>query len=258
MKMWKKFVAITIGAMVTGVPANAQNDGSGVESYVDVDFVSHYMWRGQDKGGISVQPETYVSWKGLTLKLEGSVGFESSDTKEVDVTLGYECFGFNIGVIDRWKSGIDANDRYFYYGDRGAHQLEANLGFSWKYGSLQAYTVVWGNDFNISGKQAYSTYLEFSVPFRLGGVNWKASVGGTPFESAGYVEVLQNQGTSGSETRKESHYYYADGPACIMASIRATKTIDMGFAHVPVFAELHTNPYMQKASFLCGLTIVPF
>ena len=247
-----------MAAVAAQMPANAQGDGNRVESYVDVDVVSHYMWRGQDRGGVSIQPEAYVSWQGLTLKMDGSTGLESNDVKRVNMTLGYELGGFNIGVIDRWTSGVDENNRYFFYEKKGAHQLEANIGYSWKYGSLQAYTTFWGNDFLISGRQAYSTYVELSIPFRVGGVDWKISAGGTPFESAGYLEVLENQGPKGNETHKISHYYYADGPTCVMASLRATKTIDLGGAHIPVFAELHTNPYLQKATFLCGLTIAPF
>ena len=136
--------------------------------------------------------------------------------------------------------------------------LEANLGYSWKYGSLQAYTVFWGNDYRISGNQAYSTYVELSVPFKLGGVDWTAAVGGTPFESAGYDEVLENQGFFGDETHYIHHYYYAEGPACVMASLRATKTLDLGAAHLPIYAELHTNPYLRTANFLVGVTIAPF
>ena len=258
MKMWKKMAVAAMAAIVGGLSVCAQENRSGIESYVDIDLVSHYMWRGLDKGGISIQPEAYVSWKGLTLKMEGSAGFESSDAKRLDATLGYEFFGFNIGVIDRWTSGYDKEDRYFFYEKKGAHQLEANIGYSWKYGSLQAYTIFWGNDFRIDGKHAYSTYVELSVPFKLGGVNWTAAVGGTPFESAGYTEILENQGASKNEIHVIPQYFYAEGPACVVASIRATKTIDMGFAHVPVFAEVNTNPYLRKATFLCGLTIAPF
>ena len=258
MKTWKK-MAVVAAAMVAAVPVCAQEeDANGIESYVDVDFVSHYMWRGQNKGGVSLQPEAYVSWKGLTLKLEGNVGLKSSDGQDLDVMLGFERFGFNIGIIDCWESGLDKNDRYFFYEKKGAHRLEANIGYSWKYGSLQAYTIFWGNDFRISGEQAYSTYVELSVPFGLGGVDWTAAIGITPFESAGYADILEHQGAGGNETHIISHYYYAGQPACVMASVRATKTINLGFAHIPIFAELHTNPYMQKATFLCGLTIAPF
>ena len=237
---------------------SAQDDNNEVETYLDATFVSQYMWRGIDKGGISIQPQAYVSWRGLTLRADGNVGFDSSDAKELNLTLGFERWGFNIGVIDYWTSGIDKNNRYFYYDTKGPHQLEANIGYSWKYGSLQAYTIFWGNDYRISGNKAYSTYVELSVPFKLGDVDFTAAVGGTPFESAGYEEVLENQGFFGDETHYIKHYDYAEGPACVMASLRATKTLDLGIAHLPIYAELHTNPYLRTANFLVGVTIAPF
>ncbi|MBR1394223.1 MAG: hypothetical protein IJ559_01010 [Prevotella sp.] len=252
---------LALAAMMATLPmlgAFAQDDNDEVEAYLDADIVSQYMWRGIEKGGISIQPEAYVSWRGLTLRAEGNAGFNSADKKEIDLTLGYERWGFNIGVIDYWTSGVDKNDRYFYYDTKGPHQIEVNFGYSWKYGSLQAYTIVYGNDYRISGEKAYSTYVELSVPFKLAGLDWRAAVGGTPFESAGYDEVLTNQGFFGDETHYIHHYEYAEGPACVMASLRATKTLDLGIAHLPVFAELHTNPYLQTANFLVGVTIAPF
>lgn len=260
MKLNAKLALMAIVAVLPILGASAQDndDNNEIETYLDADIVSHYMWRGTDMGGISIQPEAYISWRGLTLKADGNAGFDSTDPKEFDLTLGYERFGFNIGVTDYWVSGIDKNDRYFHYEKKGAHQLELNLGYSWQYGSLQAYTIFWGNDYRISGKQAYSTYLELSVPFKLGDVDFTAAVGGTPFESAGYDEVLENQGFFGDETHYIHHYYYAEGPACIMASLRATKTLDLGIAHLPIFAEVHANPYLQTANFLVGVTIAPF
>lgn len=261
MKVSGKWAFVAMLAALPMVQASAQeeeDESNEVEAYVGADLVSHYMWRGQDRGGVSIQPEAYVSWRGLTLKANGSAGLESGDQKEIDLTLGYECYGFNIGVIDYWTSGKDANDRYFHFEKRGAHQLEANIGYSWKYGSLQAYTIFWGNDFKISGKQAYSTYVELSVPFKLGGVDWRVAAGVTPFESAGYDERTVVQGFLGSETHTTHHYYYAEGFSCVMASLRATKTLDLGIAHMPVFAEVHANPYLQTASFFFGLTFSPF
>lgn len=240
--------------LVLPTTAGAQNDDDEVEAYVGADMVSHYMWRGQDRGGFSFQPEAYVSWKGLTVKMMGSAGFESTDPREIDITLGYETAGFNIGVIDYWKTGLDPNDRYFYFDKKGGHRVEGNIGYSWKYGSLQAYAIFWGNDFKIDGKQAYSTYVEMSVPFKLGGVNWKVAVGGTPFESAGHNETVSENGV----TKQIPDYDYAEGPACVMASLRAQKNIELGFASLPVFAEFHANPYLQTANVLFGITISPF
>ena len=63
----------------------------------------------------------------------------------------------------------------------------------------------------------------------------------------------------GSTYKKyQQYYYYGGGLSCVMASLRATKNLDLGFTEIPVFAEFHTNPYMRKADLLLGITINPF
>ena len=38
-----------------------------VEGSVSADVISHYIWRGQDRGGFSVQPTMSLGWQGLSL-----------------------------------------------------------------------------------------------------------------------------------------------------------------------------------------------
>ena len=255
MKILSRIVSVAAMALMVPDTVSAQDEND-MEAYFDADIVSHYMWRGQDKGSFSLQPTAYVSWQGLTLRAESSMGFRREDATDLDITLGYENSGFNVGIIDYWTSGYDPFNRYFHYSKNGAHQLEANIGYSWKYGSLQAYTIFWGNDFKVSGKQAYSTYIELGVPFTWQGIDWNAAVGITPFESAGDVVTATTKDTK--ETKTTADYYYADSFACVMASIRATKTLDLGFAHMPIFAEFHANPYLQTANIVFGVTVCPF
>lgn len=229
------------------------------KAYVQADLVSHYMWRGADMGGISIQPELGISWKGLSLSAFGNAGFDKDDVKEIDITLGYKLAGFNIGVTDYWSSGIDPEDRYFFYKEKETpHQLEANIGYTCKYFGLQAYTVFWGNDYKINGDRAYSTFIELSVPFRAGGLDWDARVGITPMESAGYTSTLTVSSIYGDMSVLEPHYFYGEGFTCNMASIRATKNLQYKSLRLPVFAEIHTNPYLQKAHFLVGISVIAF
>lgn len=256
-----RFFRLAVVAMVVFAPSvqtNAQEEESGVEAYVGGDLVSHYMWRGQDLAGVSIQPEARIGWNGVSLRLASSMGFDNSDTKDFDVTLAFERWGLNIGVIDYWTYGKDEHNRYFHYVEKGAHQFEGFLGYSCKYFSLLGYTMFWGNDFKASGERAYSTYIELMVPFRLGGVNWTATAGVTPFESAADVEIIENQGFFGDETVRKNNYFYAEKVTCVSAALRGTKDINLGFAQLPVFVELHANPYLQKATLLFGLTISPF
>lgn len=208
--------------------------------------------------GPSLQPTLQVAWKGLSLDISGNVPFDKEETKDIDVTLGYSLFGFNIGVIDYWTANVDPRDRYFYYGGEMEcpHQLEANIGYSCKYGSLQAYTMVYGNDYKIDGKRAYSTYIELSVPFRLGGLDWDVRAGVTPFESAGttYEEVVTTS-TGKKKTYTRGDWMYGESFTCNLASVRATKNLEFKRFKVPVYVELHANPYLQRANLLFGIAI---
>ena len=43
-----------------------------------------------------------------------------------------------------------------------------------------------------------------------------------------------------------------------MASLRATKELRLKKVNIPVFAELHTNPYLKTAALVAGVSIKPF
>ena len=224
--MIRELLCVVMGLLCGPVTLSAQEQ---VKGEVRADVVSHYMWRGLDKGGFSVQPQATVRWQGLSLQMYGSAGLNKEDNDELDLSLRYERAGFSISV-----------------------------GYTCPYGSLHAYTMFGGNDFKRSGKRAYSTYVELSVPFELGGINWTARAGMSPFESAGYDEIFNDVGFFGDETHVEPHYTYADGAACVLASLRATREITLHDLRIPVFAELHGNPYLQKATLVFGLSIVFF
>jgi hypothetical protein len=76
---------IAIALLSAAFGAKAQDK---VEASVGADLVSGYIWRGQDLGGVSIQPGVSLSYKGFSLAAWASVGLESSDTKEMDLTLG--------------------------------------------------------------------------------------------------------------------------------------------------------------------------
>nr|MCR4569873.1 hypothetical protein [Bacteroidales bacterium] len=63
----KKIVTVFLAAMffLAGItPAAAQDK---VEASLGADLVSRYVWRGQDLGGVSVQPSLGLSYKGISL-----------------------------------------------------------------------------------------------------------------------------------------------------------------------------------------------
>ena len=60
------------------------------DASVGMDLVSGYIWRGQDLGNVSIQPEVSLAYKGFSLTGWGTVGFDKDDIKDFDLTLGYE------------------------------------------------------------------------------------------------------------------------------------------------------------------------
>lgn len=230
------------------------------QASVYADIVSRYIWRGTDKGGISIQPRAGIAWRGLSFDMQGSMGIDNDDPRELNLTLGYKLAGFNIGVTDYWTTGVDDDDRYFYYDNKkGAHTFEGNLGYSCKYFSLQAYCMFYGHDQKINGKQAYSTYVELAVPFKLATLDWQVRAGMTPFESsAHYVTKTIYTPLLGEREVQVPEYTYAEKTACVEAALRVTKDIDLGDVNMPVFAELNTNPYLKKASLIFGIGIKPW
>lgn len=232
----KKILVFAMG-MVVSTTTHAQE----IETTISGDVVSQYVWRGQDLGHVSLQPTLGVEYKGLSLTAWGSVGLtESSDTKEFDLTLSYTTGGFNIGVTDYWfDAGLDPQNRYFKYSAHSTnHVYEANIGYDFGIASIQWFTNFAGNDgVNDDGKRAYSSYLEASVPFKLGSVDWTATAGAVPFAT---------------------DFYGTSGFAVTNLSLRATKDIKVTDSFkIPIFGQVMANPCSQKAYLVLGFTLQP-
>lgn len=257
----KKIISLALIAL-TLLPniAKAQEEitEKAFQASAGVDLVSRYLWRGSNLADISLQPKLNAEWKGLSLQIGSNIGFNKEDTQDLDLTLSYSRWGFNIGVTDYWTKDVDPDNRYFHYDSHGPHQFEANLGYTCNYFSLQAYTMFAGNDFKTNGNRAYSTYIELSVPFKAGGLDWDVRAGITPMESAGVATTKMVQGLIHEIEVVEKNYMYGEGFTCNVASVRATKTFSFKNFEIPVFAEFSTNPYLQKAYFIAGIGIATF
>lgn len=204
-----------------------------VEASVGADLVSGYIWRGQDLGGVSLQPSVSISYKGFSLEAWGSVGFESKDDKELDLTLGYENGGFSLSVTDYW---FNSGPGYFHYGARNtAHTFEAQIGYDFGPLAVNWYTNFAGTDgVNKDDKRAYSSYLSLAAPFNLGGLEWTAEVGATPWAT---------------------DYYDANGFAVCDVSLGVSKDIKITDTFsLPLFAKATWNPRTEGAYFVVGLS----
>ncbi len=227
-------------AMVFPALGYAQ-DSVGVE--VGTDLVSSYIWRGQDLGNVSLQPSLSVAYKGFSLSAWGSVGFEKSDTKEIDLTLGYETGGFSISVTDYWFNG---GPGYFHYGTHHTnHTFEAQVGYDFGFLAFDWFTNFAGNVGRKSdGRKAYASYLSVEAPFTLGGIGWTATVGATPWANDFY--------TGGdADNAKEM----INGFAVCEVSVKAAKEIRITRSWgVPLYAQVIWNPSTEGAYFVAGMS----
>ena len=233
----RKIAILTMG-LVLGSTALAQDK---IATTLRGDFVSGYVWRGQDLGSVAVQPTLGIGYKGLSLTAWGSYGLvNKDDVKEFDLTLGYTIGGFNVGITDYWFSeGLDPQARYFKYDAHGTnHLFEANIGYDFGFASVQWFTNFAGNDgVNLKGKRAYSSYFEVNVPFTLVGVGWSATAGAGPYATTSY------------------------GTTCFAVtnlSLKATKDIKVADSFsIPIFGQIVGNPCSQKAYLVFGFTLQP-
>lgn len=241
----KKVGALALGLVAFAPAAMAQDE---VETTVAADVVNQYIWRGQDLGNVSLQPTLGIGYKGLSLTAWGSVGLSKwEDTKEFDLTLAYTTGGFTIGVTDYWFNNGDG--RYFEYASgKTAHTFEAHAGYDFGPLALDWYTNFAGSDgHNKSGKRAYSSYVELSAPFKLGGCEWSAAIGAVPYATDFYY---------GHKDAEDNNL--PTGFAVTNVSLKATKDIKITDSFsVPVFAQVAANPSSEKAYLVVGFTLQP-
>ena len=230
---WKR-KGVMMLMFATALPMSSMAQDK-LEASVGVDLVSGYIWRGQDLGNVSIQPTAGISWKGLSLSAWGSVGLESEDTKEFDLTLGYSTGGFSISLTDYW---FDGGQGYFHYDAHDTqHVFEVQVGYDFGAVAFNWYTNIAGNDgVNGDGDRAYSSYVTVSAPFKLGGLDWTAEVGATPWETSFY-----NDGASGFEVCN--------------VSLGVSKDIAFNDKFsLPLFAKATWNPATEGAYFVVGLS----
>ncbi len=223
-------LAMVFSSMMLPFKANAQDK---VEASVGIDLVSGYIWRGQDLGGVSLQPSASIAYKGFSLEAWGSVGIESKDDKELDLTLGYSTGGFSVSITDYW---FNSGPGYFHYGARNtAHLWEGQIGYDFGPLAVNWYTNFAGADgWNKKGDRAYSSYISLAAPFKLGGLDWTAEVGATPWAT---------------------DFYDASGFAVCDVSLGVSKEIKITDSFsLPLFAKATWNPRTEGAYFVAGIS----
>jgi len=228
---------IAIALLSAACEAKAQDK---VEASAGADLVSGYIWRGQDLGGVSIQPGLTLSYKGFSVSAWGSVGLESSDTKEMDLTLGYTVGGFSISVTDYWFNG---GKGYLHYDAHDtSHVFEAQIGYDFGPVAVNWYTNFAGADYmKYDGSRAYSSYISVAAPFKLGGLDWAAEIGATPWETSFYNATDNCPGSDG--------FTVCDISLSASKEVRITDSFSL-----PLFVKATWNPRTEGAYFVAGIS----
>lgn len=183
-------VLATLVAFYQGIWAQeeTENNQSNFDASVGADIVSAYVWRGQKLADVSVQPYLTIDWKSLSFEASGSMGFNSDDPREVNLTLGYNIGDFTVALTDYWTTYNYVRFDYFNFKkDETAHVLEINLAYDFDFLSINWYTNILGADGETSnGNRAFSSYLSLIAPFEFAKLNWEAELGICPWNTSYY------------------------------------------------------------------------
>ena len=205
--------AFVYKAYAKNVDTPSREIGLSVE--VGADVVSSYPWRGQNLGGLAIQPSITLDWKGLYVSGWGNIGadnwtFENLNP-ELDITIGYDNYGLQLDLTHLYYFG---GESYFPKGGFKAQEIESSSTMEAHAGfhlgdlvesvplAIDWYTTIYGADcyLNEAGEwqRAWSTYIQVGYTFNLPlGVDLTTNVGFTPWRGmySNYDEVWKNAKT---------------------------------------------------------------
>lgn len=205
--------AFVYKAYAKNVDTPSREIGLSVE--VGADVVSSYLWRGQNLGGLAIQPSITLDWKGLYVSGWGNIGadnwtFENLNP-ELDITIGYDNYGLQLDLTHLYYFG---GESYFPKGGFKAQEIESSSTMEAHAGfhlgdlvesvplAIDWYTTIYGADcyLNEAGEwqRAWSTYIQVGYNFNLPlGVDLTTNVGFTPWRGmySNYDEVWKNAKT---------------------------------------------------------------
>ncbi len=234
---WKKTIAVVF-TLVLVIQIKAQD--SKAEADAGVDLVSRYLWRGLNlSSSPAIQPYAEVSAGNFTIGAWGSYTFESSSNQEVDLYVGYQLNHLNLMLFDYvlTADSIAGVGNFFDYKSGDApHALEAvltvgdfdNIPFS-----LTTGVFFYGNDYNLKGDRAYSTYIELGYDLSIGHQPMHAFAGFTTHEGM-----------------------YSNGFGCVNLGMTISKEISVTeHFSLPLSATLALNPDAENMFLVIGLSL---
>lgn len=241
MKACVSGVMLSLVSFAAAVPAFAADEEEKVSFEVGADVVSSYIWRGQSCAGFSVQPGATVTFNrpkisfGVWASAELFENHSFANMTEFDLSLSYSPTDkFTVGLTDYHFCGGNYW-RDWTWNANASHNLELNLSYDFGPLALAWNTCLTGNDYHATGDRRYSSYFEFSAPFKLGGVDCSAALGATPWDD-GFVHC---------DGHAVGHNFNV-----VNVSLTGNKELK----GIPFMGQIVFNPQTEATYFVVGLT----
>ena len=223
---WKTvflFVMIALPSVLA-----AQDSGKG-EFYGSVDLSSKHLWRAIPAGEAPmVKPEVGYSKGDFYVYLWGAWDFEDT-YREVNIGLGYTLGNLTFELLDYFYP-YTKDDIFKLANNSTTHQVELIATYEFEKLPLHitAGTFLYGDDKNVKGNQAFSTYLEGGYTHEFNEKNTLAAIAGFSVGKGFYTDYTKNM-------------------ALVNLTAEYTRLFNVFDQIVPVKAAYTYNPYLKKS-----------
>lgn len=206
----------------------------GVPLTISLELSSKYMWRGNEYGTApTLFPMISFNKAGFNIFGMGAYAFDGSH-QEVDLGISYTYKWLTLGISDYYyPSAVGEKDNYFDFSHQSTgHSIEAYItAYPFKFPFwITLSTYVFGNDKNLDGKQAYSSYMEI-------GYNHY-------FDNKNILSVI-----AGANLNKGFYTNYNDRFNLVNTMLKYTYNLTIKSFILPISASYIINPYKEKSFF---------
>ena len=204
-----------------------------ISTSVNVDLVSHYIWRGQDYGHKpSIQPGLSATWNNFTLGYWGAYRIAGSGDHETDFYLEKTIGPVTVSIWDYWSHSDSISNNYFDYNkNTTSHVLEAQVLLS---GGEKLPFNLLGSYLFYGADPTKSLYFELQYLHSFGSIDTQTFAG---FQAKGE--------------------YYGPKAAFVNLGCTASKSFKVTKNwSLPVNLSFIVNPDSRKAYLVAGITLL--
>lgn len=182
--------ALLLGSVAT-TPLRAQESGDWSMT-VGADAVSHYLWRGTNLAGPSIQPSAYFDYEkgdwAVSLGVWGTKSFLKNDYNELDLSVEASWRNLTLSLADYGEGEYFGPWQDGHFLDFGlSYTLSENIPVTFSWYSIINQTFEGSMDGGgFDWTTAFPSYFEVAYDFSLSVVDFSIAAGLLPYSSVYY------------------------------------------------------------------------